>query len=971
MKQLFTFATSMLMSIIATVNAVAQTAYARFDETDATLTFYYDDNVKNSDYRMNEGTQEPRWLVERGDVHKVMFDPSFAAYRPTTTYAWFKDMHELETVQMLKNLNTEKVTTMAHMFDGCMKLGKGKFELSLAGWNTENVTDMSYMFKGCKNVTGIDVTWFDTRNVTTMAYMFAGCSSYLQELNLSNFNTANVTDMSGMFKDDTYLRRVYVITANWKMDKVTKSTDMFSGAKSITGADGTTYSEQFTDKTYARVDGNNRLPGYFLYTPGYVVYDENCSLTFYCDGKRKEHEDNGEKVYDLNTGNNKPAWQEDMVMGVFFDESFIDCRPASCHEWFKDMGDIDFIEGLDILNTSRVTSMCGMFSGCVALTEINTRNFVTDKVVDMSYMFNGCTNVEELDLRSFRTDAGRTFKGMFQDCASLTIIDLGNFTIQPAGTHGYYFSGYHFVNDENTNDIFAGCESLQTLCLPGTFCGIKASMIKGCRKLADIYYRGLSSFYVADQKELTDEDYALLPKKKTRIHTGVGTVWGDKKLDYNFTMVKHNDMVFEIASGKDWDMLVAMTTEGKPLNVRLTNDITVTEAPTVFVGTFDGEGHTITVRDSEKEIETWSSWAEKQRARGKIAIGMPTIIGTAKKEAIKMNRLDGHSLFSELRNATVMNLHVDGEIHTGKYGAGLASKVNGTTTIKNCRVSTRIIFCGQPNMKNNNYADNGYVGGFVGNANNATLTIEGCTFDGEVLRDEVFEGKMKYVGTFVGWCSDCKNVKVVNCMEMGKYDTKNIQHCGLNYDKSCNAKAVKTTNTYHCQNWGEGIHGYKINVDNSLIVNYLDSIAAYNVSGIVAYNNGLKVNGKRYAGNGQTVKMHINSNSCRRMEDYGSKWVKVSSGTIDKTGNAWTLKMAASDCDVTEDLFAGFNDYKMGGIMAAKSAGAFETQEDATDVETLKEEQANESKCYDVSGRLMNNKPQRGIYIMNGKRYVK
>ena len=969
MKQLFTFATSMLMSIIATVNAVAQTAYARFDESEATLTFFFDDNQQQGDYTMNQGTQTPVWLSFRDEVKKVRFDSSFAKYRPVSTYAWFMGMYNLETVQMLKNLNTEDVTTMSHMFDGCAKLGNGKYELSLAGWNTSKVTDMSYMFNGCKSVTGIDVTWFDTRNVTTMAYMFAGCSSYLQELNLTNFNTANVTDMSGMFKGDTYLRRVYIITNNWKMDKVTKSTDMFAGAKSIAGADGTTYSEQFTDKTYARVDGNNLLPGYFLYTPGYVVYDENCSLTFYCDGKRKEHEDNGETVYDLNTGNNKPAWQEDMVMGVFFDESFIDCRPASCHEWFKDMSDIEFVDGIELLNTSRATSMAGMFSGCAALTEINVSNFITDKVVDMSGMFNDCANVAELDIKGFRTGSVKSFKGMFQGCASLTDIDIRHFIVNPDGLYGYYFSTPSFVNDENTNDLFAGCENLQTLRLPNSFSGIKAGMFKGCGSISDIYYGGMGVFYVTDERNLTDAGYCFLPNKKTRIHLGTNVCLANDSYDYNFTIVKNNDMEYEINSEADWAMLVKETTRGNKMNVKLMADITVKESPCTFVGTFDGNGHTITLADSDKKLQTWSEWA-KERKFGKV-IGMPTINPKNEEKVMKEGVFEKRALFCELKNATVKNLKVNGEMRVGKHGAALAACVNGNTTISNCLVSTKLIFCGEPNLKNNNYSDNGYVGGIVGHAGNSNLTIEGCLFNGEICKDEIFEGKMKYVGTFVGWCEDSKNIKVVNCMEMGTYDTKNIQHCGLNYDKSCNAKAVKTTNTYHCQNWGEGIHGYKINVDNSLIVNYLDSIAAYNVSGIVAYNNGLKVNGKRYAGNGQTVKMHINSNSCRRMEDYGSKWVKVSSGTIDKTGNAWTLKMAASDCDVTEDLFAGFNDYKMGGIMAAKSAGAFETQEEATDVETLKEEQANESKCYDVSGRLMNNKPQRGIYIMNGKRYVK
>ena len=39
---------------------------------------------------------------------------------------------------------------------------------------------------------------FNTNYVTNMSFMFFGCSS-LKELNLSNFNINNVTDMSGMF----------------------------------------------------------------------------------------------------------------------------------------------------------------------------------------------------------------------------------------------------------------------------------------------------------------------------------------------------------------------------------------------------------------------------------------------------------------------------------------------------------------------------------------------------------------------------------------------------------------------------------------------------------------------------------------------------------------------------------------------------------------------------------------------------
>ena len=57
---------------------------------------------------------------------------------------------------------------------------------------------MSYMFRECSSLKELNLNNFNTNNVTNMSGMFNGCSS-LKELNLNNFNTNNVTDMGGMF----------------------------------------------------------------------------------------------------------------------------------------------------------------------------------------------------------------------------------------------------------------------------------------------------------------------------------------------------------------------------------------------------------------------------------------------------------------------------------------------------------------------------------------------------------------------------------------------------------------------------------------------------------------------------------------------------------------------------------------------------------------------------------------------------
>ena len=58
------------------------------------------------------------------------------------------------------------------------------------------------MFSGCSSLKVLNLNNFNTNNVTDMSSMFNGCSS-LKELNLNNFNTNNVTNMSYMFSKCT------------------------------------------------------------------------------------------------------------------------------------------------------------------------------------------------------------------------------------------------------------------------------------------------------------------------------------------------------------------------------------------------------------------------------------------------------------------------------------------------------------------------------------------------------------------------------------------------------------------------------------------------------------------------------------------------------------------------------------------------------------------------------------------------
>ena len=98
-------------------------------------------------------------------------------------------------------------------------------DLDLSNFNTSSVTDMSEMFCDLENLAFFDLSNFDTSNVTNMSYMLAGMNS-LTFLDLSNFNTSKVTDMSGMF--DALSSLTSLDLSNFDTSKVTNMRYMFS-----------------------------------------------------------------------------------------------------------------------------------------------------------------------------------------------------------------------------------------------------------------------------------------------------------------------------------------------------------------------------------------------------------------------------------------------------------------------------------------------------------------------------------------------------------------------------------------------------------------------------------------------------------------------------------------------------------------------------------------------------------------------
>ena len=196
---------------------------------DGTLTFRcgYKKTLGENEYELNSGENLPKWFTYASKISKVVFEASFANARPTNCYAWFVNFKNLTQIEGIENLNTENVTSMRNMFDGCSSLTS----LDVTNFNTAKVTDMRYMFCGCSKLTSLDVTKFNTEKVTDMSYMFYNCKA-LTSLDVTNFNSENVTNMSFMFSGCSTLTTIYV-NDKFVIDKVTNGYCMFDNCTNL------------------------------------------------------------------------------------------------------------------------------------------------------------------------------------------------------------------------------------------------------------------------------------------------------------------------------------------------------------------------------------------------------------------------------------------------------------------------------------------------------------------------------------------------------------------------------------------------------------------------------------------------------------------------------------------------------------------------------------------------------------------
>ena len=109
-------------------------------------------------------------------------------------------------------------------------------EIDLSNFNTGFVNDISYMFRGCQNLKNVNIKNIDTSKLLNMKSLFHYCINLKNIEGLNTINTSNVNNMSTMFHLCIALKSIDL--SSFDTSKVTSMEGMFSSCISLENITG-------------------------------------------------------------------------------------------------------------------------------------------------------------------------------------------------------------------------------------------------------------------------------------------------------------------------------------------------------------------------------------------------------------------------------------------------------------------------------------------------------------------------------------------------------------------------------------------------------------------------------------------------------------------------------------------------------------------------------------------------------------
>lgn len=503
-----------------TVKPVYQQTFAVYSDTDKSLDFYKRVSTslpaegdtfngktatsvytgfENGGYHFDQvSTTTTPWFEHHSDIERIhVHDSGIKIYDIKAFFSQLenltdadevskldlsecRDMHDLfyacvslESID-LSGLDVSSIFYMSCMFHDDCNLKK----IDCTGWDTSSVKSMSMMFAGTTELTDISgIESFDTRNVATIRQMFY-CTFKLSDLNLSKWNTSNVTDFDGVFCRSSLSNVDFV--SNWNVSSASTFEGMLSkmpnlehidisrwnikndanvtgfsnedsllryislpaslmtsnrsgllpipSSSSIDGATGKWYAKS-DSSSYDRADIPVGKADTYYAVPAFAVYSESDkSLDFYnSDNVPKAGTDyNGKIATSVYMGvedierNVSPSWS-DIVSNVETATVADTIRPRSICRWFYSATSLKKLD-IDKMITSKVKDAKEfLYFATIDSLDLSDRDF--SSCTNFAGMLSNMPNLVSVNVRNMDVSNGTIFYDMFYRDPKLTTLD--------------------------------------------------------------------------------------------------------------------------------------------------------------------------------------------------------------------------------------------------------------------------------------------------------------------------------------------------------------------------------------------------------------------------------------------------------------------------------------------------------------------------------------------------------------------
>ena len=305
----------------------------------------------------------------------------------------------------------------------------------------------------------------------------------------------------------------------------------------------------------------------------------------------------------------------------------------------------------------------------------------------------------------------------------------------------------------------------------------------------------------------------------------------------------------------------------------LDSDITISETYSkIFYGTFDGNGHTITLSGASSVFDVVSGTVKNLTVKGTVSVSSDSMAaGVALKAGSETT--DGVNVKFE-NVVSKVNITSSASTQTQPIGGIVARTLKGTATFTGCKNEGNIT---------SNASTTKSLGGILGMVEGSTkgVTFESCVNSGKITsknieKDKGIGGMVGYVGV-TGYGSNAFPLLFDGCQNTGEISASSETHAGVGGMVGCvyNANSANaTTNIKNCSNSGK--------------LSSHTKAASMNIGGMV---------GRAYA------MPHLYIENCTNTAEIDNRIASSWSGTGGMVGNFMTVSSAWSWSGIDSSKF--------------------------------------------------------------------